>query len=404
MEKSPAVLALSYLFPNGAQPTYGIFVLNRLRAVREHCALKVIAPVQWYPFMRWLRPALWRGEAPRRETLDGIDVHHPRFAVIPRYLKWFDALSYHFAARRVARRLRREEAFDFDLVDVHWTYPDIVAGYRLARRHGRKFMVTVRGHEALYEEERSVRRRQVARYLRRADAVITLSAELREKVIGLGVAPDRVRVILNGVDLAHFHPLDRADCRRRLGLPAGRRMMLSVGRLTAGKGHQDLVGALSSLPADVDLYIVGGVNPEENFEPALRARIAALHLEGRVHLVDGAGHDALPLWYGATDLFCLATRREGCPNVVLEALACGTPAVVSGVGAVPELVIPGENGYLVAVGSAPQEWSKIIRTALERPWSREKIAHDMQRWDWSRCGEQVLEVYRSLSDGAPRPA
>ena len=153
------ILALSYLFPNRSQPNYGIFVLGRLKALTGICNFKVIAPVQWYPFINHvLRAQHPKTEVPRREEIDGVDVHHPRFFVVPRYFKWVDALSYFWAVRSVVNMLRRAESFEFDLVDVHWTYPDIVAGYFLARKYRKKLIVTVRGREALYQGERTLRR------------------------------------------------------------------------------------------------------------------------------------------------------------------------------------------------------------------------------------------------------
>lgn len=395
------ILALSYLFPNRAQPEYGVFVFNRLMALREHCNLKVIAPVQWYPLIRRLLPARRGGAVPPRDELGGIEVRHPRFPVIPRYLKWLDAVSYLLAVRPVAADLRRGASFEFDLIDVHWTYPDILAGYVLARSSGRKFIVTVRGREALYLGENSIRRRIVARLLRKADFVVALSAELRALVLGLGVAPERCRVVLNGVDLSRFHPEERECSRRRLGLPPGRRIIVSVGSLIERKGHHELVRIMPGLSAsgDVDLFIVGGANPEGDYSSVLRAMIAGLGL-ANVHLVDKVEHEALPDWYNAADLFCLATRGEGCPNVVLEALACGTPVVVTDVGAVGELVVEGENGFLLR----PDELCSLeatVRAALDRNWDRERIAAGMNGWGWSSCAAQVIDIYRTVLEERP---
>ena len=388
------VLALSYLFPNRAQPAYGIFVFNRLKAVQRLCNVKVIAPVQWYPLIGRLRGAFWGDRIPHRDEIDGIDVRHPRFAVIPRYLKWIDAITYWWSVRAIVGKLTKNDGFLFDVVDVHWTYPDIVAGYLLARKGGKKLIVTVRGHEALYEEENTLRRRLVAHFLRKADVVVALSTELRDKVIKLGVAPERARVVLNGVDLDHFHPLDREASRRQLGLPAGKKIIISVGRVTEGKGHQYLVDMMPELlkADDVELYIIGGVNPEDDFSRVLRTMISDLKL-GNVHLVDKVSHDTLPLWYGAADLFCLATKREGCPNVVLESLACGTPVVVTNVGAVGELVDQGENGYLVDVGQL-STLAGVVRASLHQNWDHDRIAKSMSNWGWSACAEQVVDVYR----------
>jgi glycosyltransferase involved in cell wall biosynthesis len=391
-----SVLVLSYLFPNRAQPAYGIFVLNRLKAVQKHCSIKVIAPVQWYPLIRRVRGALWGSTIPSRDEIDGIEVHHPRFLVIPRFFKWIDGITYWWSARAVLRQLTKVPGYHYDLIDVHWTYPDIIAGYLLARTSGKRFIVTVRGHEALYDDERSIRRWLVAYFMRRADFVITLSAELRAKVVQLGVPRERTRVVLNGVDLSRFRPMDRDACRKQLGLPAGRKILLSVGRVTAGKGHQDLVRMMPELSRtdDVELYIIGGVNPEHDFTDTLRTMIADLHLKN-VHLLDGVPHETLRLWYCAADVFCLASKREGCPNVLLEALACGTPAVTMDVGAAGEAVVDGENGLLVQ----PERIASlagIVRSSLTRSWDREKIAAGMRRRGWSACAEQVVEIYRSV--------
>jgi glycosyltransferase involved in cell wall biosynthesis len=394
---STNVLALSYLFPNRAQPGYGVFVLNRLRALREFCDIKVIAPIQWYPFLRAMRGALWAMPVPARETIEDLDVFHPRFVVIPRYWKWLDAITYFWAVRSVVKELARREQFRFDLIDVHWTYPDIVAAYWLARSAGKKFSVTVRGHEALYAEERTIRRWLVARYLRRADSVVTLSAELRDRVLALGVAPGKVRVVLNGVDQARFHPLDRSKCRTELGISADKRIIISVGRLTAGKGHQEIIRSVAALGArhDIDLYVIGGINPEEDFGRQLTQLVAELGLRN-VHFVDRVSHDRLAVWYGAADVFCLASAREGCPNVVLESLACGTPVVATDVGAVAEVVADGENGYLVQLDD-PDSLTAALGRALERSWNRDAISARMQQWGWARCADEIRDIYASLT-------
>jgi teichuronic acid biosynthesis glycosyltransferase TuaC len=389
------VLVLSYLFPNSAQPGYGVFVLHRIAAVSRRCLARVVAPVPWYPFIRWLRPSVWGGRIPRRETQGGLDVDHPRFAIVPRYFKWFDALSFLFAAWRSVRRLGRE-GFAFDLVDVHWTYPDVVAGFVLARRRGCPFIVTVRGHEALYAEERSIRRQLVAACLRRADAVVALSGELRDAVIALGVKPERVHVILNGVDGSRFTRMDRDACRAALGLAADRRIVLAVGRLTEGKGHQHIIRALAAPggPATAELFIVGGVNPEARFDQDLRALVKEHAIESRVHFLDEQSQERLALWYGASDVFCLASHREGCPNVVLEALACGTPVVANDVGAVSQFV-GHDDGVLVRPGDAAA-LTHALAEALSRRWDRGAIAARMSERSWDSVARQVVELYEAV--------
>ena len=400
---SVRVLALSCLFPNAAQPNYGVFVLNRLKAVSRFCTITVVAPIHSYLLLGLTRAARMRDRAaPLREKIEGFDVHHPRFAIIPRYLKWFDALSYWWAACKVVAGLETREGLTFDVVDVHWTYPDIVAGFFIARNRGKKLLVTVRGKEAFYLGEHSLRRWMLGYFMRRADAIITLSDELKGLAVGLGVAPARVRTILNGVDRAAFHLRPMEECRRRLGLAPDRKLIISVGALVEGKGHHELVRIMAGLspPNAVDLCIIGGPGPGGDERRRLHRMISDLGLTN-VRLIGKVAHGELGDWYGAADLFCLATRSEGCPNVVLEALACGTPIVSTDVGAIRDLVVDGENGFVIGRDRL-YELEEQVRKALDWSWDRARIAERMDEWGWGRCAEEVMRTYRAVLAQEPR--
>jgi len=397
MQERLHILALSFLFPNRAQPTYGVFVLRRLQAVsRLGARLEVVSPVQWYPLIERLTGRVGASRIEARERWADLDVHHPRFFVVPKVMKWLDALTY---TRAVSRLIARQNT-GFDLIDVHWTYPDAFAGWWLAKRHRRKWLVTVRGHEAFYDREWSLRRLIVRWLLRRADRVIALSEELREKCIQLGVPRERTAVVLNGVDTGQFRYMDAAECRARLGLASAGKIILSVGRLTRGKGHDHVIRAAAALRdagVETDLYIIGGFNPEEDFGGELRRLINTLGLT-RVHILDPVPHERLALWYGAADVFCLASDSEGCPNVVLEALACGTPVVVTDVGAVTDIVRPGRNGLLV-----PRErmfdLTQALAAALEQKWNPQAIAGEMHQMGWDHCARQVIDQYSRAMQG-----
>jgi teichuronic acid biosynthesis glycosyltransferase TuaC len=399
------VLALSCLFPNAEQPSYGIFVLHRLRAVSRRCAVRVVAPIAVYPVLNRTLRGLRRGwRVGRRECWGGMQVDHPRFAVMPRFLKGFDALSFAVATLRSVRRIEREEGFCADVIDVHWTYPDVVAGYWLARTRRRKLFVTVRGREALYPGEHGLRRLLLAYCLRRADAVVTLSDELKRLVVELGVPADRLRTILNGVDRESFAWSDPLACRARLAIAPEKKVIVSVGALVMRKGHHKLVQAVRSLGRadELDLHVIGGPGPEEDAS-ALLHRLIADGALANVHLVGSVGHRELQSWYGAADLFCLATEGEGCPNVVLEALACGAPVVATDVGAIREVIVEGENGFVVATNDVAPLAAAIAR-ALECKWDRRRIAETMKRRGWDRCASEVVDAYRAvLGPGTSSP-
>lgn len=388
------VLALSYLFPNPAQPDYGIFVYNRLRAVQEYCEVKVIAPLQRYPFRSILRPELAAKQTiGSKDNMGGLETWYPRFLVIPRYLKFLDALSYYLAVKPVVKKML-QDGFTFDVIDTHWTYPDILAAYLLSRQYRKPFIVTVRGREALYFGERGGRKLILGWCLRRADAVVALSSELADLVVDIGVERHRVRVVLNGVDTENFQPLDRAEARRKLNLPQDKKILLAVGRLTEAKGHQHIIQALPSLASvhNVELHIIGGINPESDYSVKLKELVAKLGLRN-VFFHNGMPHDQLLYWYNAADLFCLASHGEGCPNVVLEAMACGTPVIVTNVGAVKDMV--GDQRYGVIVDNC-DTFGNYLVLALSTQWDRQAIAERMKGMSWHGCAKQVMGLYNEV--------
>lgn len=391
------ILALSHLFPNNTQPNYGIFVLNRLRAVGNFCNIKVIAPIKRYPFIdSFIRKQPSEISISRREQVDEIDIYHPIFFVVPRYLKWSDALSYLWAVRPIVKILQCKESFNFDLIDVHWTYPDIVAGYFLAKKYNKKFIVTVRGRNALYPGNKLLRQQILTRLLCKADFVITLSDELKCLVLEMGVAPTRVRTILNGVDTSCFFFQHSEISRKHLGIKTQKKTIVSVGSLIEGKGHHELVRVMPKLLQNekVELYIIGRVVPETGFNQVLQNMITDLKVSN-IHLVGEVDHNALADWYRAANLFCLITKAEGCPNVLMEALACGTPVVATNVGAIRELVIDGKNGFVIE-NDQIDSLEQTIRKALNWNWDRVQIAERMSTSGWLTCAEQVLEVYQSV--------
>jgi glycosyltransferase involved in cell wall biosynthesis len=163
---------------------------------------------------------------------------------------------------------------------------------------------------------------------------------LRSLLVELGVAPERVVTLRNGVDLAKFRPGDRAQARKQLGFH--RPTLLAVGHLIERKDHELMIRALPLVP-DMDLVIVG--------EGPLRERLLAVARElgvgERLRIVPNVLQDELVRYYTAATLSLLTSRHEGMPNVVLESLGCGTPVVATVVEGVPELLDDSAAGLLV---------------------------------------------------------
>ncbi|MGH7392430.1 MAG: glycosyltransferase family 4 protein [Candidatus Rokuibacteriota bacterium] len=395
------VLVMSTVFPNRNRPTYGVFVRERVRHVAERCEAVVIAPVPWFPLNRLLRGAE-RATAPLVERDGAVTIYHPRVLCVPGVAKCLDGVLYFLSVLPFVAWLRRR--FAFDLIDAHFTYPDGLAGVLLGRVFGRPVLLTVRGSHDQRHAAYRLRRPQIRFALRAADRVIAVSQSLASFAVDLGVSPDRVRVVPNGVDPDRFAPADRAAARASLGLPADGRILLAVGNLVEGKGHHRILDLLPRLVAERPdvLYVAVGGAPTDAYRRRLEAAVGRHQLGGHVRIVGPRPHEEMPRWMAAADLFCLATQAEGWCNAITEALACGLPVVTTRVGGNAEIVRDGIDGLLVPFWDA-DAFRTAIGTALDRRWDRPQISARARGAGWKRTADLVVREFDDVL-AVDRPA
>jgi glycosyltransferase involved in cell wall biosynthesis len=174
-------------------------------------------------------------------------------------------------------------------------------------------------------------------------------------------------------------------------------MLLAVGRLHPVKDFPLLFDALARLERDVSLYVVGAGGEEAK----LRALATRAEGKGRIHFVGERTQRELATWYSAADVFCLSSIREGSPNAILEALACGTPAVSTDVGDVSEVITSDRVGILVRE-RAPEAFTDALRAALARPFDRSEVAASVRGRSWDEVGRAVAEEWRHAIAEGPR--
>jgi glycosyltransferase involved in cell wall biosynthesis len=382
------ILVFTTVFPNAAHPLHGLFVAERTRHASEHAQITVVAPVPWF----FRRPAAL-------ETLRGIGpIEHPRFFYVPGLFKALDGLLLFLSALPTVWRLRRH--FDFDLIDAHFGFPDGVAAVLLAAWFRRPVVVTLRGSE-LEMSRYKMRRAALGWALRRADRVIAVSKELAGLATSMGVHPGRIRVIGNGVDAERFRPLDRATARRSLGVPDAATLIVSVGHLARVKGFELVLQALSGIAVvhkAVRFVIVGGPAPSSGSYPAqLTAEIARLGAADRVTITGPVAPEQVALWLSAADVFVLASEREGSPNALREALACGCPVVACDVGDAREM-LGAEAGRIVADRACPDQWRDAVLAALGTSWDRAAIRAGAERHTWADVATRVASEWRTCAE------
>lgn len=383
------ILSFSYCFPNHRNPTWGIHVFQRMAAQSRLAGveLQAVAPVPTFPLLTRLRGC----PGPVTETWEGLTVHRPRFLYIPKIWKSLDGRLYGRGLRHwlagVCSRWRP------DVLDAQFEWPDGVGISHLAKSVDVPCTITLSGY--LYECMEYPRMlRQCVEALRAATTVVSVSTHMAETAVELGVSRDKIHVIPNGVDTQRFMPRDKVEARRELGLPTDGRLIVTVAHLGPRKGHRETIRAIADLPGDVRLVLVGSDSQGGGKnERALRQLIDRFKLGGRVILAGQQPYWRIPLYFNAADLSVLASYREGCPNVVLESLASGTPAVASDVGHVSAMIEDTRNGKLVPprqVGPL----AEAITELLDRPPSPHEVRRSAAVRSWDDVAAEICDTLR----------
>ncbi len=399
------VLALTNLYPTPAQPHRAPFNRHQLRLLGERHAVRVIAPIPWTDEARALRQGKPRA---RRVERDGLTVDHPIYWFPPQVARSRYGHCFAWSAKRTFRRVVGE--FRPDIVFAPWAYPDGWAAVRLGRAAGLPVVLQVHGSDVRLLDAYPARRKPTAEALVAADGVVAVSRDLADRVIALGAASDRVRVILDGVDPAIFHPGSKAEARERVGVPPGDPVVLFVGNLVPVKAVDVLLDALGRLNADGMKFrlMLAGSGP---LRGALEAQARQLGLAEKVTFLGSRPQDELADWYRSADLFVLPSHSEGTPNVLLEASACGTPWVASNVGGIPDiasrgasrLVPPGDPVALAtAIGQSLNE--PPPRPALPTKARTEAVA-ELEQFLLEVLGRHQPQTFTSPNDAVlvPRP-
>jgi phosphatidylinositol alpha-1,6-mannosyltransferase len=205
--------------------------------------------------------------------------------------------------------------------------------------------------------------------LRQADGIVVVSRFTQGKVLALGTDPSRVKLVYSGVDHVRFTP-GPSDSKviARHGL-TGKRVILTVARLDARKGHETVIKALPTILSRVPeaIYLIVGQGPERD---RLARLVAELQLETRVVFAGVVADDELCAYYRTCDVFVQPNYQfngdnEGFGLVFLEAAACGCAVVAGRAGGVPEAVKDGETGLLVDGTSVEQTSDAISRLLLD---------------------------------------
>jgi glycosyltransferase involved in cell wall biosynthesis len=382
------VLAFSNLFPSAANPAFGTFNRETFLALSKYSEIRVVAPTPAWQMLRRPRDIV----SPVRESVTGLDATFPPFFSVPG-ATWLHAGAMAASLFPGMKKLREE--FPWDAVVAAWAYPDATAAAVFALRWKTPLVTVALGTDLNVVPGYRGVGRQVRWALSCSARVVTVSRALGDRAIELGARPDRVVVQHNAVDGESFVVRDRAETRRRLGLDEARPTLGYFGHHREIKGTDVLIEAMDHLVhrlgrGDVLLLLIG----QGDITDRIRARVAELGLEANIRFLGAKPHAEIPPWMSALDVFCLPSRQEGCPNVVLESLASGRPVVASRVGGVPE-ILDDRSGVLVPPED-PAALAEGLRSALDRRWDPEALRGNVQFLSWDAVGRRYAEMLREV--------
>ncbi|OYY65694.1 glycosyltransferase [Sphingomonas sp. 28-62-11] len=385
------VLTLSTLFPDAGRPNFGVFVERQTLGLAAHpdVSLRVVAPIGVPPWPL-SRHARYRGfdGVPLVEDWKGLAIQRPRFAAMPGISGRLHVPMLVRTLLPVLADIRRD--FAFDVIDAEFFFPDGPAAIALGRHFGVPVSIKARGAD-IHHWGKGPTAAQVRSAGCAADGVLAVSQAMREDMAALGIPADRITVHRTGVDLDRFVLVDRPQAKAAIGITGP--LIVSLGALIDRKGHGIVIRAMTGLPG-VSLLVAG----EGPSRPALVADIARLGLSDRVRLLGSMPHAELPALLAAADVMALASASEGLANAWVEALACGTPIVITAAGGAAEVVTDPDFGRIAA--REPAAFAQAIASLLADPPAPDSVRRGAEHFTWAANTDALYaHLHRLVSAG-----
>jgi alpha-maltose-1-phosphate synthase len=315
-----------------------------------------------------------------------------------------------------------KDTLDADVVHCHTWYTDM-AGFLAKKLWGVPLVLTIHSLEPLrpWKVEQLGAGYHMSSWMEKtgiedSDAVIAVSQETRNDILRFfSVAPEKVHVIHNGIDLEQYRKNPATDALARRGVDPERPFVLFVGRITRQKGIIHLVNAIPSIDPSLQVVLCAGAPDTKEIGQEMTERVAQVSAGRRdvIWIQEMLPREDVIQFYSHAAVFCCPSVYEPFGIINLEAMACETAVVASAIGGIPEVVVPGETGLLIdlqlKLGTFdpvdPAGFSRDLAAAINRvaldPALRETFGRNGRRrvedyFSWTAIAHKTLDLYRSL--------
>ncbi|MGJ8694428.1 MAG: glycosyltransferase family 4 protein [Thalassotalea sp.] len=387
------ILTISSLYPNNRDIKHGIFVETRLRhLVKDFPEVKptVIAPVPWFPFAspKFGSYATYAGVV-AKEKRNGIEVHHPKYLVIPKIGMYLTPFFMKLTISRTVKKLIKQGQ-QFDVIDGHYFYPDGVAIAKVATQFNLPFTCTARGTDINLIPQLPIARKMIEQVFKQASHMMTVCQALKDEMLTLGAQENKVTTLRNGVDLDLFtasNEQEQAALKSELNISG--KLIMSVGWLIERKGHYLVIEAMKNI--DNATLAIAGNGPDL---AKLEKLVNEFNLQNKVIFLGALPQPELNKWFQAADVSVLASSREGWANVLLESMASGTAVVATNVWGTPEVVASPEAGVLVERSAS--DIARGIETLINNPPMRALTRQYAEKFDWHSTSKGQFDIFSKI--------
>jgi teichuronic acid biosynthesis glycosyltransferase TuaC len=378
------IAVVTRYFPSSAEPWQGRSAYQTLRVLAREDDVRVFFPNATYPsFLR-----------PRSRIYDKLDasfsppdvkVSYHDYPALPLISRPFNG---QVAARTLLPHVRK---FAPDIIFSVFLYPDGYAALQIGKALSVPVVAMSIGSD-INSIADFISARHTRVLLREVDFLVTVSDDLRKKAVLMGASSEKTRAILNGCDLSVFHVRDRVEARVQLHIDQRSEAIVYIGRMDLKKGLRELVDAAAAIKPqrpELQVYIVGAGPDRPLIEEAIQSNNAGDY----IHALPNCAPDDVAIWMAAADLVTLPSYMEGCPNVVLEALACGRPVVATNVGGIPEIMSDACGRLVLPRDSAAL--ADALASVLDTTWDAATIS---ARWSrsWNTVATELRDVLESM--------
>lgn len=366
----PKLTLFTSLYPNPWKPTQATFNFQQYEKLSQDYELLVLVPVPWLLWFKNIRMILSRESY--QKAIYFPFFYFPKF--FTRYNSVFLLISIFISVIPLVKIARSKK------VVASFALPDGVACAFLTKIFSFKLYIQCLGSDVNFHSQDSFKRKLLAWSFSKATTIITVSKALEEKV--LKITPNAVvKTIYNGVNFNRF--------KIKTVSTGNSNSIIFIGNIIKTKGIVELVEAAKILLGNhknLSFHIVGeGIEKRK-----LEQSIETLGLSLSIKFHGAIKHDEITNLLHDADLLVLPSYREGVPNVIMEALACGLPVVATKVGGIPEIV-NSSNGILLNSYQV-EDIVEGIEQCLNRDWEPDEIRKSISSYTWENNIKQLAKV------------